>query len=283
MRALGALLAAAALCSSAACSGSDGTGDVTPSAAVDQVVERPSPPTNLRADLEGSLVHLGWDAPSEGPRPAHYLVWVGSREPVEVAAAARTLDVADLAVGTSHLVQVASVDGSGRSDTAEIQVSVPRPAPPATVTTATAPEPAPQPAPQPAPAAPPAALRPDTAGAGAVADTFDEEWAAAKAEDVVEDVASVDERLQDGIMVGSALGLLSDSFRRLADAGVPPGADAAVYLATLQTLSDFAGIAADEMSYDPVAGAARYAVIREQTGPVLAQVSAATGRTFVLP
>lgn len=77
--------------------------------------------------------------------------------------------------------------------------------------------------------------------------------------------------------------MLATSFERLAEAGVPPGLDAASYLASLETLVFFADMASDEVLYAPIDGAARYAIIRKETAPVLADLSAATGTSFGLP
>jgi hypothetical protein len=52
---------------------------------------------------------------------------------------------------------------------------------------------------------------------------FDRQWAMTNARYIIEDIGVVDERLGDGIMVSSALDILSDSDAGLAEAGTPPG------------------------------------------------------------
>ena len=115
------------------------------------------------------------------------------------------------------------------------------------------------------------------------ADEFDRGWARDIASDIEEDLSSVDERLGDGIGVSSALYLLSDSYRRLLDAGIPPGADPAKYTARLKTLSSFAQLASDEYDTDATQASARYAVIRRETGVLFAVLNSAMGTSFRLP
>ncbi|KRE41051.1 hypothetical protein ASG74_14390 [Knoellia sp. Soil729] len=112
---------------------------------------------------------------------------------------------------------------------------------------------------------------------------FDEEWALAKAADITEDIATVDERLGDGIQVPGALTLLSGSYRRLANAGVPPGLDRAQYLARVKTLESFAAQAADEYEWDPSSATAKYLVAREETGVLFKQINGAIGSNLRLP
>jgi hypothetical protein len=85
-------------------------------------------------------------------------------------------------------------------------------------------------------------------------------------------------------MVDSALSLLSDSYGRLASAGVPPGLDAASYLARVRTLQSFAEQAADEFDEDyPTAGAARYTVVKKETRTLLGQINSALGTHLTVP
>ena len=151
--------------------------------------------------------------------------------------------------------------------------STPAPAEPET-STAPAPTRAPRPvaSSRQAPAAPPP-----------VESDFDEEWALAKAGDIVEDIGTVDERLSDGIQVDGALNLLSDSYGRLADAGVPPGLDAASYLARVTTLQSFSAQAADGYDVDPTDATAKYLVVREETGVLFKQINGAIGSDLALP
>ncbi|MEI6363895.1 MAG: hypothetical protein WCP95_17405, partial [Actinomycetes bacterium] len=58
----------------------------------------------------------------------------------------------------------------------------------------------------------------------------------------------------------------------------------ATYKARCQTLADFANKAADDYSYgDGIAGSAKYAVIRQETVPLLAAINAGLGTTYALP
>jgi len=113
--------------------------------------------------------------------------------------------------------------------------------------------------------------------------SFDRDWADSKVSDIIEDIRIIDERLLDGIQVPTPMRMLGDSFVRLADAGVPPGVDAADYMARLATLEDFARQAADTYSVSPIEGAATFAVVREQTGVLFDQLNAALGTSYRLP
>ena len=118
---------------------------------------------------------------------------------------------------------------------------------------------------------------------GATDPDFDRAYAVSVAEDILEDIRSIDHRLKDGIGVSSALSLLSDSFGRLLTAGTPPGVNAADYNARLTTLESFAGDAADLYDVNPTEGSAKYAVAREQTGVLLGSLNSALGTTYTLP
>ena len=112
---------------------------------------------------------------------------------------------------------------------------------------------------------------------------FDRAYAIGVARDMIRDVKSVDGRLGDGIGVSSGLSLLSGEYGRLEDAGTPPGVDAAKYHARLRTLESFSSTASDMYLDDPTQGAARYAVVREETGTLLSQLNSALGTDLRLP
>ena len=112
---------------------------------------------------------------------------------------------------------------------------------------------------------------------------FDPSYARTVAGYIIEDIGDVDEYMQDGIAVPSALYMLSSSYDRMTDAGVPPGADPAKYMARLTTLSSFAESAGDEYDDSPVEATARYAVIRRETGVVFSVLNSAMGTHFKLP
>lgn len=112
---------------------------------------------------------------------------------------------------------------------------------------------------------------------------FDRAWANQVVRDIRTDLRTVDRRLRTGPGVGSALSLLSDSYGRLAEAGTPAGVDEAGYQARLSTLEAFAAIAADEYLVNPAEGAARYAVVREETQALFDTLNAALSTSFRLP
>ncbi len=112
---------------------------------------------------------------------------------------------------------------------------------------------------------------------------FDREYAMSVTGDIVQEVKTVDHRLKDGIAVSSALYLLANDFERLQDAGTPPGVTAADYHARLTTLGSFASQASDIYDANPMEGSAKYAVLREQTGPLLGTLNSALGTSFSLP
>jgi hypothetical protein len=77
--------------------------------------------------------------------------------------------------------------------------------------------------------------------------------------------------------------MLADAFQRLGEEGFPPGVDQAKYHAQVQTLESFSRQASDEIFDDPTAGSARYAVIREETAPLLRTINKALGSNLRLP
>lgn len=114
-------------------------------------------------------------------------------------------------------------------------------------------------------------------------ESFDRDRALNIAGDIIEDIATVDLRLMDGIAVPSALGLLESSFSRLVDLGAPPKVDAAGYCARLKTLESFADQAADEYDSDRMNSEAKYYTVRKETGVLFAQLNAALGTSLRLP
>jgi hypothetical protein len=113
---------------------------------------------------------------------------------------------------------------------------------------------------------------------------FDKAYAIAKWKDVLDDIATVDERLGDGIAVDSALSLLADSYGRVASAGTPANLDEAKYQATLITLEKFANKASNNFGFGNLLdGSAQYAVLRANTAPVLRDFNRAVGTRLKLP
>ena len=107
----------------------------------------------------------------------------------------------------------------------------------------------------------------------------------AKARNVITDIRSTDRRIADSdyYSASSSLWLLADSFERVLEAGIPAGVDPATYTARLKTLESFADQASNEIAGSPTQGSARYAIIREETGVVLTQLTEATGVELALP
>jgi len=101
---------------------------------------------------------------------------------------------------------------------------------------------------------------------------------------IVRDMAELDIRVQDGIMVASRMSMLADHYFDLQEAAVPPGADPADYKARCQTLGRFTEMAADEYSYgDDLAGYARYQVIKQETAPLFDIINKAFGTSYQVP
>ena len=101
---------------------------------------------------------------------------------------------------------------------------------------------------------------------------------------IVEDINALDEWVRDGIGMTSRLLMLARSYQSLADGSVPPGVDAAEFRSRAATLAQFAELAATEYSYgQELEGSARYAVIREETIPLLQAVNLGLGTSFALP
>ena len=101
---------------------------------------------------------------------------------------------------------------------------------------------------------------------------------------VLDDIATLDEYVLDGIGMPSALTNLAGSYRDLLGTAVPPRANAASYKANLSTLADFASQAAAEFSAgDEAAGSARYEVIRKKTSIILKMINKGLGTKYRLP
>lgn len=99
---------------------------------------------------------------------------------------------------------------------------------------------------------------------------------------VLEETATVDCRMKDGIGVSTRMDMLGDDYDRLADnAALPPGAPAARYRARAATEGDFAHQAAYEVDNGDVGdGYARYAVVRKEGKPLLAMINKSLGTGF---
>jgi len=112
---------------------------------------------------------------------------------------------------------------------------------------------------------------------------FDRAYAIDIGNDIVHDIKTVDRSLRDGIGVSTALNLLSDSYGRLLDAGIPPGVNESNYYGRVTTLQTFAEDAADLYYTNEMEGSTKYAVLREQTPPLLDQLNGALNSNLRLP
>ena len=112
---------------------------------------------------------------------------------------------------------------------------------------------------------------------------FSGEWALAKAADVMGDLRIVDDCLADRVDVRSALVLLSRSYGRLAEAGVPPGLGRSDYLGRIAALASLAVQAAEGYDADRAEALAKYAAVREGTGVLFEQLNDALGSHLSLP
>jgi len=84
--------------------------------------------------------------------------------------------------------------------------------------------------------------------------------------------------------VAPAMRNLAKSYQSLADAAVPPKARPSAYKARAQTLADFASLAAEDYENgNEMQGLARYAVVRMQTGALLAMINKGLKTRFRLP
>jgi hypothetical protein len=112
---------------------------------------------------------------------------------------------------------------------------------------------------------------------------FERDYIDGVAGNILEDIASIDERLGDGILVASAMNMLADSYARLLTSPAPTGVDEADYYARVATLEQFARDAADLYEVDPIASAARYSVVRAETQPLLDQSNGWLGTSHTVP
>jgi hypothetical protein len=117
----------------------------------------------------------------------------------------------------------------------------------------------------------------------AVEASFNRQRVLAKAVDVIGDMRIVDGCLADGVDVQSALILLSRSYGRLAEAGVPPRLDRSAYLARVGTLQARTAQAAESYDTDRTEALATYVVVRDGTGVLFKQINGALGSDLSLP
>lgn len=113
--------------------------------------------------------------------------------------------------------------------------------------------------------------------------TFNQQRVIAKAVDVIGDMHIVDGCLAAGVDVQSALILLSRSYGRLAEAGVPPRLDRSAYLARVGTLQAQTAHAAESYDTDRTEALATYVVVRDGTTILFRQINGALGSDLSLP
>jgi hypothetical protein len=132
---------------------------------------------------------------------------------------------------------------------------------------------------------PPTASAPPTplVSPSPVAATFQRQRALAKAVDLVGDIKIVDQCLADEVDVNSALALLSRSYGRLAETGVPPGIDRSDYVLRLTTLQTLTIRAAEVYDDDRTQALAHYSAARSETGVLFEELNVALGSDLSLP
>jgi len=112
---------------------------------------------------------------------------------------------------------------------------------------------------------------------------FSKQRALAKAADIIGDMENVDECLRTGVDVNSALVLLSRSFGRLAETGIPPTVNRSDYLAQVTTLQSLTAEAAEGYGVDRTAAMATYSSVRNKTGVLFRQINRALGSSLSVP
>lgn len=100
---------------------------------------------------------------------------------------------------------------------------------------------------------------------------------------LVMDVRLLDRMSLSGNAAALQLDLMAQHLARLGANGPPPGLDAPSYYGRLASLGLFARAASGEARASSPVAASRYAVIRQETGVLLALVNGALATTFTLP
>ena len=116
-----------------------------------------------------------------------------------------------------------------------------------------------------------------------MAGTFDRQRALAKAADIIGDIQIVDQCLADAVDVNSALTLLSRSYGRLAETGVPPGVDRSRYTLRVTTLQALTLQAAEGYDDNHAQAVSMYSTARSETRVLFKQLNVALGSNFSLP
>jgi hypothetical protein len=197
-------------------------------------------------------------------------------DPQERSARSATWFVAAaVAAVTSFLLSASGADLPGVDDPADVRPPAPR---------------AQTPSPEEVPESASVPVRPTSGEAAtpsisplAFEGRFSQQRALAKAFDVIGDLRVVDDCLSDGVDVRSALILLSRSYGRLAEAGVPPGLGRSDYLGRVGALQVQSAQAAEGYDVDRTAALAKYAAVREGTRVLFQQINGALGSHLALP
>lgn len=120
--------------------------------------------------------------------------------------------------------------------------------------------------------------RPTTASS-----VFDQVAAVQDYDFLVTDVGALDAMTVSGPAAALRLDAMAGHFASLKANGGPPGLDLPSYRGRIGTLELFAAAASDEAAAGSPQAAARYAVIRQETGTFLALVNGALKTSFALP
>ena len=113
--------------------------------------------------------------------------------------------------------------------------------------------------------------------------TFDRAIALVDYANLIADIRELDRIRLTGSQASLQLAVLANHFASLGAGGAPPGLDAPTYYARLKSLELFAAAASREAAAGSPQAAARYVVIRQETGTFLALVNGALGTTLTLP
>jgi hypothetical protein len=116
-----------------------------------------------------------------------------------------------------------------------------------------------------------------------VAGTFNRQRALAKAADIMGDIQIVDYSLAEGVDVNSALTLLSRSYGRLAETGVPPDVDRSDYVLRVTSLQALTLQAAEGYDDDRTQAVSTYSAARSETRVLFQQLNDALGSNLSLP
>lgn len=102
-------------------------------------------------------------------------------------------------------------------------------------------------------------------------------------QNLVSDIALLDAMTLTGSPAALQLDVLAQHFATLESSGAPPGLDPPTYFGRLASLRLFAAAASEEAAAGSPQAAARYVVIRRETGVLLGLVNGALRTSLALP